>query len=143
MLRKVRLTLAAACIAASTIAIAGEPSPFVGNWAGEWDHKKGKGQLNELKILAVDAKGRITALYCFERPNGFGSFFQVKPGGIESTINGKVLRFRHPWGKFKYTLKGNDTLRLRLSTKGDVARMTMSRQEPSGCAAWIRPPTLK
>ena len=68
MLRKVRLTIAAACIAASTIAIAGEPSPFVGNWAGEWDHKKGKGQLNELKILAVDAKGRITALYCFERP---------------------------------------------------------------------------
>ena len=141
MFRKICMTLAAACIAASSTAE--EPNPFVGNWSGEWDHKKGKGQLNELNILAVDAEGRITALYCFERPNGSGSFFQVKPGGIESSIDGKVLRFKHPWGKFKYTLTDNDTLRLRQSRKGKVSKMTMSRQEPSGCAAWIRPPTLE
>ena len=141
MIQKICMTLAAACIAASTIAE--EPSPFVGNWSGEWDHKKGKGQLNELNILAVDAEGRITALYCYERPNGFGAFFQVKPGGIESSIDGKVLRFKHRWGKAKYTLTDNDTLRLRQSRKGKVSKMTMSRQEPSGCAAWIRPPTLE
>ena len=140
MIRKICLIVTATCFAASTIAIAGEPSSFVGNWSGEWDHKKGKGQLNELNILAVDAKGRITALYCFERPDGSGSFFQVKPGGIESSIRGKVLRFKHPWGKSKYTLIDNDTIRLRQSAKGKVSKMTMSRQEPSGCAAWIRPP---
>ena len=141
MFRNICMTVAAACIAASSIAQ--EPSQFVGNWSGEWDHKKGKGQLNELNILAVDAEGRVTALYCFERPDGSGSFFQVKPGGIESSIDGKVLRFKHPWGKFKYTLTDNDTLRLRQSRKGKVSKMTMSRQEPSGCASWIKPPTLE
>ena len=141
MFRKICMILAAACIAASSTAE--EPSPFVGNWSGEWDHKKGKGQLNELNILGVDAEGRITALYCFERPNGSGSFFQVKPGRIESSIDGNLLRFKHPWGKFKYTLTDDNTLRLRQSRKGKVLKMTMSRQEPSGCAAWIRPPTLE
>ena len=142
MIRRIGLTVGAALIAAS--ATAQETSPFVGNWSGEWDHKKGKGQLNELNILAVDAKGQISALYCYERPNGSGSFFQVKPGGIESSIDGKVLRFKHTWGKFKYTLSTeNDTLRLRQSKKNKVSKMTMSRQEPSGCAAWIRPPALE
>ena len=68
MLRNICITLAAACIAASSAAE--EPSRFVGNWAGEWDHKKGERQLNELNIRAVDAEGRITALYCFERATG-------------------------------------------------------------------------
>ena len=117
MIHRICLILAATSIAMSTVSFAGEPSPFLGNWAGEWDDRKGSGQLNELNILAVNAKGRITALYCFERANGSGSFFQIKPDGIRTTIRGKVLKFNHPWGKFKYTLTDKDTLRLHLRPK--------------------------
>ena len=141
MIRKFPLMLGAAMLAAGVAADV--PSPFVGNWSGEWDDKKGKGQLNELNILDVDSEGRITALYCFERANGSGSFFVIKPGGIDTSIDGNELRFKHPWGKFKYTLTEDDTLRLRFSRKGKTSKMTMSRQEPSGCAAWMTPPTLQ
>ena len=148
MIRKFPLMLGAAMLAASVVADV--PSPFVGSWGGEWDHKKGKGQLNELNVLAVDDEGRISAVYCFQRPSGVVSFFHVNPGGIESSIKGNVLSFKNPWkGRNKYTLTEDDTLRLRMTSRKrgggeNVSKMTMSRQpEPAGCAAWITPPTLK
>ena len=136
MIRRICLALAAACIAASTAAQ--EPSPFVGNWSGVW--VKGD-QHNELNVLAVDAEGRITALYCAQRPDGSGFFFHVKPGGIESSIDGDVLRFNRPKlkMKYKYTLTGDDTLKFHYTRKGRTATLKMSRQEPSGCAAGIAP----
>lgn len=141
MTKKIGLAAAASFMLIATSPIqAQETSPFVGNWSGEWDHRKGSGQLNELNIRAVDADGRITALYCYERPNGFGSYFELEPGGMESSIDGNVLRFKNGWGRFRYTLTDDDTLRLRQSRKGKVAKMTMSRQAPSGCAARITAP---
>ena len=62
----------------------------MGSWRSEWHHKKGKGQLNELTVLAVDAEGRITAEYCFQRPDGVVSFFHVNPGGIEIVDQGRM-----------------------------------------------------
>ena len=132
-----------AFIAATSSAIA-ETSPFVGNWAGEWDHRKGKGQLNELTIIDVDNEGRVTALYCFERANGDGRYFQIKPGVIESSIKDNALRFKKKhWGRFKYTLTNDDTLRMRFMRKGQTSTMTMVRQEPSACASWVKPPTFQ
>ena len=146
MIRKATLTLGAAMLAASVAADV--PSPFVGSWGGEWDKKKGKGQLNVLNVLAVDAEGRMTGVYCFQRPNGIVTFFHVNPGGIESSIKGNVLSFKNPWrGRNKYTLTEDDTLRLRMTTRArgggeNVSKMTMTRQpEPVGCAVWIAPPT--
>ena len=134
MVRRICLTVGAACIAAS--AMAQETSPFVGNWSGVWSHS---GQHNEFNVLAVDAEGRITALYCTLKNDGSGIFFHVKPGGIESSIDGQVLRFKRPKRKYKYTLTGDDTLTFKYTRNGKTGTLKMSRQEPSGCAAGIAP----
>ena len=136
MIRRICLTVAAACIAASTGAQ--ETSPFMGNWSGVWDKH---GQHNELNVLAVDTEGRITALYCTQRGDGTGFYFHVKPGGVESSIDGKVLSFkrRKLRMKYKYTLTGDDTLTFKYTRKGKTSTLKMTRQEPSGCAAGIAP----
>ena len=99
MSRRICMTVSAALIAATATA---QESPFVGNWSGVWDNKTV--QHNELNVLAVDAEGRVTALYCAQRQDGSGFFFHVKPGGIESSIDGQVLRFNRPKLKMKYKL---------------------------------------
>ena len=134
MVRRICLTVGVACIAAS--AMAQETNPFVGNWSGVWDDN---GQHNEFNVLAVDAEGRITALYCTLKNDGSGIFFHVKPGGIESSIDGQVLRFKRPKRKYKYTLTGDDTLTFKYTRNGKAGTLKMSRQEPSGCAARIAP----
>ena len=70
--------LAAAALAIGTAASADAEHPFLGNWSGVWDN----GQHNEFNVVSVDAKGRITALYCAERPNGSGFYFNIEPEGI-------------------------------------------------------------
>ena len=88
--KKLCLALAAGLIA--TTVAAEEPSPFLGNWSGVWPN----GQHNEFNVVAVNAEGQITAVYCAERPNGFGFWFDIEPEGIQSSIKrrgtGPVLR---------------------------------------------------
>ena len=137
MSRRICMTVSAVLIAATATA---QESPFVGNWSGVWDNKTV--QHNEFNVLAVDAEGRVTALYCAQRQDGSGFFFHVKRGGIESSIDGQVLRFNRPRlkMKYKYTLTGDDKMTFRYTRKGKTTTLKMSRQEPSGCAAGIAPP---
>ena len=132
--KKLCLALAAGLIA--TTVAAEEPSPFLGNWSGMWPN----GQHNEFNVVAVNAEGQITAIYCAERPNGFGFWFD-----IESSIKrrGRVLGFARTEDKMRYrfTLTGDDTLTFRYTHKGRHNTLEMARREPSGCAARIAPPT--
>ena len=129
---------------ATSFNVLAETSPFVGNWAGEWDNRKGQGQINELNIIKIDDDGRATALYCYERANTDGRYFQIKPGIIDSRIKGNVLSFKKKgWGDFRYTLIGDDTMRFRFTRRGKALKMTMTRQEPSACASWVNPPTFQ
>ena len=132
------LALSAGLLA--TTAVADEPSPFLGNWSGVWPN----GQHNEFNVVAVTPEGQITAVYCAERPNGFGFWFDIEPGGIESSIKrrGKALHFARTEDKMRYrfTLSGDDTLSFRYTRKGKHSTLEMTRREPSGCAARIAPP---
>ena len=136
--KKLCLALAAGLIA--TTVAAEEPSPFLGNWSGVWPN----GQHNEFNVVAVNAEGQITAVYCAERPNGFGFWFDIEPEGIQSSIKrrGRVLYFARPEDKMRYrfTLSGDDTLTFRYTRKGKHNTLQMARREPSGCAARIAPP---
>ena len=138
-----RLCLALTAGLIATAAAAEETNPFIGNWSGVWPN----GQHNEFNVVAVDPQGQITAVYCAERPNGFGFWFDVEPGGIESSIKrrGRVLAFARPENKMRYrfTLTGDDTLTFRYTRKGKHQTLEMSRREPSGCASRIAPPTPK
>lgn len=135
------LALSAGLIATAVAATGDEPSPFVGNWSGVWPN----GQHNELNVVAVDADGQITAVYCAERPNGMGFWFDIEPGGIESSIKrrGRVLHFARTEDKMRYrfTLSGEDTLTFRYTRKGKHSTLEMARRDPSGCAARLAPPT--
>ena len=136
--KSLALALSAGLIA--TTVAADEPSPFLGNWSGVWPN----GQHNEFNVVAVTPEGQITAVYCAERPNGFGFWFDIEPGGIESSIKrrGKALHFARTEDKMRYrfTLSGDDTLSFRYTRKGKHSTLEMARREPSGCAARITPP---
>ena len=137
--KNLSLALAAGLIV--TAAAAEEPSPFLGNWSGIWPN----GQHNEFNVVAVDGEGQITAVYCAERPNGSGFWFDIEPGGIESSIKnrGRALHFARSDDKMRYrfTLTGDDTLTFRYTLKGKHHTLEMSRRDPSGCAARVSPPT--
>ena len=97
------------------------------------------------RVVAVDDEGQITAVYCAERPNGFGFWFDIEPGGIESSIKrrGKALHFARTEDKMRYrfTLSGDDTLTFRYTRRGNHSTLEMTCRDPSGCAARIAPPT--
>ena len=137
--KKLCLALAAGLIATSVAAQ--ESNPFLGNWSGVWP----TGQHNEFNVVAVDPDGQITAIYCAERPNGVGFWFDIEPGGIESSIKrrGRVLAFARTEDRMRYrfTLNGDDTLTFRYTRKDKHSTLEMSRREPSGYAARIAPPT--
>ena len=138
MTSTVRLATAGLIAIATSVTAHAETSPFVGNWSGVWDN----GQHNEFHVVAVDDDGRITALYCAERPGSGGFYFDVTPDGIESSIRRKVLRFKRPESKMKYrfTLTGDDTLTFKYTRRGKSNTLKMSRRDTSGCAARIAPP---
>ena len=95
---KLCLALTAGLIA--TAVAAEETNPFIGNWSGVWPN----GQHNEFNVVAVSAEGQITAVYCAEQPNGFAFWFDIEPGGIESSIKrrGRVLHFARREDKMRY-----------------------------------------
>lgn len=133
---KIAVALTAGFMA--TAAADDEPNLFLGNWSGVWPN----GQHNEFNVVAVNEEGQITALYCAERPDGSGFWFDVVPDGIESSIRRRILRFTRPELKMKYrfTLTGDNTLTFRYTRKGKHNTLEMARRETSGCAARIAPP---
>ena len=140
ILTKLSLALLAGLLAAAAAADNHPPSPFLGNWSGVWPN----GQHNEFNVVAVDADGQITAVYCALQPHGVYFGFDVEPGMIETTYKrkGRVLEFRRPDQKMRYrfTLSGADTLSFRYTRKNKHQTLEMARREPSGCAARIPPP---
>ena len=123
------LALSAGLIATSVAA--DETSPFLGNWSGVGPN----GQHNELNVVAVESDGQITAVYRAERPNGFGFWFDIEPGGIESSVKrrGRALHFARTEDKMRYRfiLSGDDALTFRYTRKGKHStRTTESRGTP-------------
>ena len=129
--------LAAALALTSIMPSTAADSPFIGNWSGVWDN----GQHNEFRVVSIDDDGRATALYCAERGDG-GFYIDITPDGIETTLkrSGKVLEFRRPKMRYRFTLTGDDTVNFRYSRAGKSSTLKMVRAEPSGCAVRISAP---